>query len=94
MKKKNGFTHEWKFDLPWHMVDLKDWFYMVDVGYIEPTMFLHVRIFGVRSLWTFQKFPIPKVDWTKADSERTVKAYFYNGKLVHEEIILPEHQRE
>jgi len=57
MKKIDNFTHEWMFDLPWHMVDLKNWFYMVNVGYIEPTVFLHVRILGVRSLWTFPHNP-------------------------------------
>lgn len=46
------YKHEWKFDLPWHMVNLKDWFYMVNVGHFGD-VFLHVRIFGVRSLWTF-----------------------------------------
>ena len=72
MKKIDYFTHEWKFDLPWHMVKLRDWFYMVNVGYIESTVFLHVRILGIRSLWTFEqeffsdslfrlpKFPLPK----------------------------------
>lgn len=50
-------THEWTFDLPWHMVDLKDWFYMVNTGFIPPTYFLHVRILGLRSLW---KIEIPK----------------------------------
>jgi len=57
MKKIDNFTHEWMFDLPWHMADLKKWFYMVNVGYIEPTVFLHVRILGVRSLWTFPHNP-------------------------------------
>lgn len=61
---KDNFTHEWTFDLPWHMVDLKDWFYMVDVGYIEPTVFLHVRVLGVRSLWTLRML---------ATSERIMK---------------------
>ena len=46
------YKHEWKFDLPWHMVNLKDWFYMVNVGHFGE-VFLHVRIFGTRSLWTF-----------------------------------------
>ncbi len=46
------YKHEWKFDLPWHMVNLKDWFYMVNVGHFCE-VFLHVRIFGIRSLWTF-----------------------------------------
>lgn len=44
--------HQWKFDFPWHMASLKDWFYMVNNGSIEPVVFLHVRIFGIRSLWT------------------------------------------
>lgn len=46
------YKHEWKFDSPWHMVNLKDWFYMVNVGHFGD-VFLHVRILGVRSLWTF-----------------------------------------
>jgi hypothetical protein len=46
------YKHEWKFDLPWHMVSLKDWFYMVNVGYFGG-VFLHVRVLGIRSLWTF-----------------------------------------
>lgn len=49
------YKHEWKFDLPWHMVNLRDWFFMVNVGAIEPTIFLHVRVFGIRSLWTFDQ---------------------------------------
>ena len=53
MKKFGNFTHKWEFDLPWHMVDLRDWFYMVNVGFIEPIMFLHVRVAGIRSLWEF-----------------------------------------
>lgn len=52
MKKFGKYKHEWKFDLPWHMVDLRDWFYMVNVGHFGD-VFLHVRIFGARSLWTF-----------------------------------------
>ena len=50
------FVHKWKFDLPWHMVKLKDWFYMVNVGYIHPIHFLHVRILGIRSLWGFSEY--------------------------------------
>jgi len=45
------WVHQWKFDLPWHMGHLKDWFYMVNVGHFAGTVFLHVRILGVRSLW-------------------------------------------
>jgi hypothetical protein len=52
MRNFNEYKHEWKFDLPWHMVSLKDWFYMVNVGHFGD-VFLHVRIFGIRSLWTF-----------------------------------------
>jgi len=55
MKTIHGFTHEWVFDLPWHMVDLKDWFYMVNVGNIGANVFLHVRVLGLRSIWTFTK---------------------------------------
>jgi hypothetical protein len=53
MKKFGKFTHKWEFDLPWHMVDLRKWFYMVNVGFIEPIVFLHVRVAGIRSLWEF-----------------------------------------
>lgn len=52
MKNFEEYTHEWKFDLPWHMGSLKDWFYMVNVGHFGG-VFLHVRILGFRSLWTF-----------------------------------------
>lgn len=45
------FKHEWKWDWPWEMVSLRDWFYMVNQGYIYPIYFLHVRFFGLRSLW-------------------------------------------
>lgn len=55
------YKHEWKFDLPWHMVNLKDWFYMVNVGHFGD-VFLHVRILGIRSLWTF---PEPESRRTK-----------------------------
>lgn len=47
------FKHEWVFDYPWEFPNLKDWFYMCSTGYIAPTVFLHIRILGVRSLWTF-----------------------------------------
>ena len=50
------FTHAWIFDWPWEMVKLRDWFYMVNVGYIESTVFLHVRFFGIRSLWTYLEY--------------------------------------
>ena len=43
------------------MVNLKDWFYMVNVGHFGD-VFLHVRILGVRSLWTF---PEPESRLTK-----------------------------
>ena len=56
MKKEiKGYTHEWVFDLPWHMVNLKDWFYMVNAGRIGNEVFLHVRILGIRSLWTYHE---------------------------------------
>jgi len=50
-----NFKHEWVWDWPWHMVNIKDWFYMVNHGFIYPTYFLHVRILGLRSLWTFTR---------------------------------------
>jgi hypothetical protein len=53
IKKFGDFTHQWELDLPWHMVDLRDWFYMVNVGFIEPIVFLHVRVCGIRSLWCY-----------------------------------------
>lgn len=49
-----SFQHAWMFDLPWHMADLRQWFYMVNTGYIYPVYFLHVRILGIRSLWTVE----------------------------------------
>ena len=57
MKKFGNFTHRWTFDLPWHMVDLRDWLYMVNVGCIDSVTFLHVRIAGIRSLWEFINEP-------------------------------------
>jgi len=57
MKVFGNFSHEWKLDLPWHMVDLREWFYMVNVGFIEPVIFLHVRVFGIRSLWEYRASP-------------------------------------
>lgn len=56
--------HEWKFDLPWHMVRLRDWFYMVNSGYIAPVHFLHVRVFGLRSLWMIE---LPPQDIRRTD---------------------------
>jgi hypothetical protein len=47
----NMFTHEWKWDWPWEMVDLRDWFYMVNTGFLENYWYLHVRVFGLRSMW-------------------------------------------
>lgn len=52
MKIFRVYKHEWKFDLPWHMANLKDWFYKVNVGHFGD-VFLHVRVLGIRSLWTF-----------------------------------------
>ena len=52
-----NFTHKWELDLPWHMVELRDWFYMVNVGFIEPVIFLHVRVCGIRSLWEYRIEP-------------------------------------
>lgn len=46
-----SIEHEWKFDFPWEMVNLKDWFYMINKGYIAPAFYLHVRVLGVRSMW-------------------------------------------
>lgn len=53
--------HEWICDWPWETAHLKDWFYMVSSGGLymagnmfpmtEP-LFLHVRVFGLRSVWT------------------------------------------
>jgi hypothetical protein len=62
MSKKTmlGYKHEWIWDWPWHMVDLRDWFYMVNVGEFGD-MFLHVRVLGLRSLWTFS--PPNKRNW-------------------------------
>ena len=54
-----NFAHYWVFDLPWHMGYLRDWFYMVNVGFIEPVVFLHVRVCGIRSLWEYRIVPNP-----------------------------------
>ena len=43
--------HKWKFDLPWEMVHLRDWFYMVNPVNWNGTLYLHVRVLGIRSLW-------------------------------------------
>ena len=45
-----SFRHEWHWDWPWHMVDLRDWFYMVSSGEFGGT-YLHVRVMGMRSVW-------------------------------------------
>ena len=50
-----SWKHKWVFDWPWEMVNLKDWFYMVNVGSILPVIFLHVRILGVRSIWEIEE---------------------------------------
>lgn len=61
MKRIDQYKHEWKYDLPWHMVNLKDWFYMVNVGHFGG-VFLHVRVLGIRSLWTFPEPDISQRD--------------------------------
>ena len=53
MNKIKGYKHVWVWDWPWHMVNLRDWFYMVNVGFFG-LMHLHVRVLGLRSLWTFE----------------------------------------
>ena len=59
-ERKAKYNHEWRYDFPWHMVNLRDWFYMVNVGDVG-VVFLHVRILGIRSLWTILDFPgLPK----------------------------------
>lgn len=63
MKKIENFIHEWHFDLPWHMVYLRDWFYMVNMGYIGPIRFLHVRVLGIRSTWEFFDKPSVQRIW-------------------------------
>lgn len=47
-------AHKWIYDWPWEMVDMFDWFYMVNTGRIGATVFLHVRVLGLRSLWEIQ----------------------------------------
>lgn len=47
--------HKWFFDWPWHLVHLRDWFYMVNTGYIPPITYLHVRILGFRSTWEVRR---------------------------------------
>lgn len=43
--------HNWLFDNPLHLIRKKDWFYMVNYAIIENKAYLHVRIFGLRSIW-------------------------------------------
>lgn len=50
------FTHTWHWDWPWHMVRIKDWFYMVSVGKINNDYYLHLRILGIRSRWKISFF--------------------------------------
>jgi len=45
------FRHEWNFDWPWEMVRLKDWFFMINTGHVDYTIYLHVRVLGIHSLW-------------------------------------------
>lgn len=74
MKKlEEKITHQWWFDLPWHMVNLKDWFYMVNTGKIGAYRFLHVRVLGIRSTWLFNQdkvsmpmYMIDPADWVFA----------------------------
>jgi hypothetical protein len=47
-------THKWHLDFIWDMVNWWHWFYMVNHGYIQPTVFLHVRILGVCSTWEIE----------------------------------------
>lgn len=56
MSKQSGYKHEWVWDWPWHMAKghRLSWFYMVNVGQFGMT-FLHVRILGLRSVWTFSQ---------------------------------------
>jgi len=63
--------HQWVFDWPWHMGRLRDWFYMVNTGSIPPLFFLHVRILGVRSVWT-----IKDTAWYEQQKERFTSGAF------------------
>ena len=56
-KLKGNPSHRWYFDYPWEMVDLRDWFYMVNAGFLGSQVFLHVRFLGIRSRWVYDTLP-------------------------------------
>lgn len=39
---------KWFFDLPWHMVRLRDWIYMRNCATWSDTIYNHFRILGIR----------------------------------------------
>lgn len=51
--------HEWIWDWPWHMAKghYRQWFFMVNHAVFMGTLFLHVRVLGLRSLWTVNLMP-------------------------------------
>ncbi len=67
--------HEWIWDWPWFLVDLRDWFYMVNTGYIPPFYYYHVRILGLRSLWKIRAVQIERIIH---DTKSQDTLYYYN----------------
>ena len=56
-KLKGNPSHRWYFDYPWEMVALRDWFYMVNAGFLGHQVFLHVRVLVIRSRWVYDTLP-------------------------------------
>ncbi len=54
--------HEWIWDWPWFLADLRDWFYMINTVYIPPFYYYHVRILGLRSLWMIKEQDAPATE--------------------------------
>lgn len=49
--------HHFSFDIPWHMVRLRDWFFMCNWAAWNGVLFTHVRVLGFRV-----RFEIPFED--------------------------------
>ena len=71
-KLKGNPSHKWFFDLPWHMVELRDWFYMVNAGFLGGQVFLHVRVLGIRSRWVYEALPDRAAELLRAPDARNM----------------------